>query len=438
MHWHPLCTRVTIEHLNTCQQDRERPHSLDTSLKIRPLLSSFSAFRHHNFRLYFIGLLISIIGLWAQNVAQAWLVYDLTDSPLVLGWVTFVMAIPVWILGPWAGVVIDRVPRRSLLIITQTVQMVQAFILAWLTFSGQIEVWHVTVLSALRGVVNAFDAPARQAIIIELVGKEDLSNGIALNSTMFSLARTLGPALGGLVVAYLGTAWAFTINGITFLAIILSLVLLRLDKPLLQSAEQSFLHDLTEGLRFIWNSKPVVALIMVALAVALFGSNFTTLMPVFARDVLGKSEVEFGMLNGAVGLGSILGALLVSYLSTRPGRGHHLSLMTLLFPITLIAFALSQVYELSLVFLLAVGGSFIPQLSFCNMLIQSNIPDALRGRVMSVYSLVIFGAFPLGALLAGQIADVLGASIAIVFSAGAVALIGLVVRITVPQLAKLE
>ncbi len=398
----------------------------------------FGAFRHYNFRLYFVGLLISVVGVWAQLVAQNWLVLELTDSPLILGQVTFVMAVPVWVLSPWAGVIIDRMSRRTLLIITQVVQMGQAFALAALTFSGTIQVWQIVWLSALRGLTNAFDAPTRQAIMVELVGKEDLSNGIALNSAMFSLARTLGPGIGAVILAVLGTAWAFTINGITFLAILVSLALLRLDRPAARPSGSSPLNDLAEGLRYIWQHKTILALIIIAMVIALFGSNFSTLMPVVARDVLGRDEVAYGMMGMALGIGSIIGTSIVAYLSTRPGRGRRLNQVNLIFPLTLLAFALSKSYSLSLFTLVLVGISFIPQLSLCNMLIQSIIPDEIRGRVMSIYSLVIFGTFPLGALIAGSIAEVLGAPLAIAISAGVVIVIGLLVRVAVPRLAALD
>lgn len=401
-------------------------------------LRMFGAFRHYNFRLYFVGLLISVVGVWAQLVAQNWLVLELTDSPLILGQVTFVMAVPVWVLSPWAGVIIDRMSRRTLLIITQVVQMGQAFALAALTFSGTIQVWQIVWLSALRGLTNAFDAPTRQAIMVELVGKEDLSNGIALNSAMFSLARTLGPGIGAVILAVLGTAWAFTINGITFLAILVSLALLRLDRPAARPSGSSPLNDLAEGLRYIWQHKTILALIIIAMVIALFGSNFSTLMPVVARDVLGRDEVAYGMMGMALGIGSIIGTSIVAYLSTRPGRGRRLNQVNLIFPLTLLAFALSKSYSLSLFTLVLVGISFIPQLSLCNMLIQSIIPDEIRGRVMSIYSLVIFGTFPLGALIAGSIAEVLGAPLAIAISAGVVIVIGLLVRVAVPRLAALD
>lgn len=376
--------------------------------------------------------------MWAQVVAQEWLVYSITNSPLVLGQVTAVMAIPVWILGPWAGVVLDRFSRRHVLILSQSIQMVQAFVLAWLTFTHQIEVWHIMMLSGVRGIANAFDAPARQSFVVDMVGKEDLSNAIALNSTMFSLARFVGPAFGALILAVLGTAWAFAFNGITFLAILGSLLLMKMPASERRISTKSPVGDLLEGFQFIWEHKVITALMVVALAIALFGANFSTLIAVFAKDILSVGEVGFGMMKAANGLGSVLGALVVAYLSTHSGRGKQLNVLNLLFPATLILFAISRSYPVALITLAIVGVTFIPQLSLCNMLIQSNIPDEIRGRVMSVYTLMIFGANPLGALLSGAMAQVVGAPITILISAVAVIAISLITRIAVPQLRHIE
>lgn len=399
--------------------------------------SGFTAFRHRNFRLYFVGLLVSVTGFWAQSIAQDWLVYDLTRSPLVLGQVSFVAAIPVLLFGPWAGLVIDRFPRRDILLVTQTVQMLQAFALAYLTFTGRIEVWHIAVLSGVRGLANAFDAPTRQSFVIEMVGKEDLSNAIALNSTMFSLARFVGPLIGTPILL-LGAAWAFTVNGVTFLAIIASLLMMRLAPAVLHGMGHSPWGDMLDGFRFIGRSRSILALMFIALAVSIFGANFSTLMPVVAREVLHGGEMEFGMMRTANGLGSIVGALIVAYMSSRPGRGRRLNLLNLVFPLTLVGFAMSSTYGWSLISLFAIGASYLPQLSLCNMLIQSNIPDEMRGRVMSVYTLIIFGAFPLGSLIGGAMADGLGAPLTIALNAAAVLMIAIGMRFAVPRLRTLE
>ena len=404
--------------------------------QVRPSLrQSFVALRHRNFRLYFLGLLISVTGTWAQNVAQEWLIYQLTGSPLVLGQVSFVMAVPVWLLSPWAGVAIDRWPRRTLLYITQSVQMLQALTLAALTFTGQIEVWHVFVLSAVRGVANAFDAPARQSFYVELVDdRQDLANAIALNSTLMSTARIVGPSLGGVIIALLGTAWAFTINGATFLAIIVALALMRLPKPVRVVSDKSPLEDMVEGVKFIWGTRLIAGLMAIVLAVALFGGSFRVLLPVVAQEVLGRGEVAFGLLNAGLGVGSLTGALLVTYLATRPALGRVLNLLNIALPIALLAFALSRSFALSLLLIALVGLSQTPHNSISNILVQANIPDVMRGRVMSVYTLVVFGASPLGSYLAGALAEQIGAPLAIAVSAAALLVVGFLTRTLVPEI----
>lgn len=403
---------------------------------MRPgLVRSFAALKHRNFRLYFIGLLISVTGMWAQNVAQQWLVYEITNSPLVLGQVTFVMAIPVWLLSPWAGVVIDRTPRRTLLYITQSVQMLQAFTLAALTFTGQIEVWHVFVLSGVRGIANAFDAPTRQTFYVELVDdREDLTNAIALNSTLMSTARVVGPSLGGIIVATLGTAWGFTINGFSFMAIIIALLLMRLNRPALTPSEKSPLQDMVEGVQYIWSKRLIAGLIAVVLAAALFGASFRVLLPVVASDVLGQGEVVFGFLNAASGVGSLTGALLVTHLGMLPSRGRYLNIVNILLPLALLGFAASRSLPLALLLIASVGFCYTPQISLSNILIQANIPDSIRGRVMAVYTLVIFGTVPIGGYLSGAVAEHLGAPLAIAISATALLVTGVVVRVLVPEI----
>lgn len=418
------------------EQRAEGGAGVAPAAQVRPgLRQSFVALRHRNFRLYFFGLLVSVTGMWAQNVAQEWLVYQLTGSPLVLGQVSFVMAIPVWLLSPWAGVVIDRWPRRTLLYITQSVQMFQALTLAALTFTGQIEVWHVFLLSGLRGVANAFDAPTRQSFYVELVDdREDLANAIALNSTLMSTARVVGPSLGGVIVALLGTAWAFTINAVTFLAIIVALALMHLQKKERVASDKSPLQDLVEGMQFIRSARLIMGLIALVLAVALFGASFRVLLPVVAKEVLGRGEVAFGLLNTALGVGSLTGALAVTYLASRPSRGRALSLLNIALPIALLAFALSRSFALSLLLIALVGLSQTPQMSLSNILVQANIPDVMRGRVMSVYTLVVFGTVPLGKYLAGALAEQVGASLTMALSAAALLVVGFLTRTLVPEI----
>ncbi len=398
---------------------------------------AFSALRHRNYRLYFFGMLVSVIGTWGQNVAQAWLVYDLTLSPLALGVVSFAPAIPVLVLGPWAGVIIDRTPRRTLLLITQSTAMMLAFILAALTFTNTVQVWHVVVLSGLLGIVTAFDAPTRQTFVIEMVGREDLPNAIALNSATFSAARVIGPAIGGAMMAIFGPAWTFLLNGISFLAIIGSLLAMHLARPKLNSAIHTPLADLTEGVRFISRDTAIVALIMLTIAIGLLGGWFLTLLPVIAREVLGVAEVGFSLLTAAVGVGSLVSTLMIAYLSDRPDKGQRLTRMNLSFPIFVLAFAASRSYLLSLGLLVAMGLTYIPQLSLVNTLIQINIPDELRGRVMSVYTLSLFGSFPIGGLIAGALADRIDTPTTVAVSGLVMLLVGLIIRVAVPRLHRL-
>lgn len=398
---------------------------------------AFSALRHRNYRLYFFGMLVSVIGTWGQNVAQAWLVYDLTLSPLALGVVSFAPAIPVLLLGPWAGVIIDRTPRRTLLLITQSTAMMLAFILAALTFTNTVQVWHVVVLSGLLGIVTAFDAPTRQTFVIEMVGREDLPNAIALNSATFSAARVIGPAIGGAMMAIFGPAWTFLLNGISFLAIIGSLLAMHLARPKLNSARHTPLADLTEGVRFISRDTAIVALIMLTIAIGLLGGWFLTLLPVIAREVLGVAEVGFSLLTAAVGVGSLVSTLMIAYLSDRSDKGQRLTRMNLSFPIFVLAFAASRSYLLSLGLLVAMGLTYIPQLSLVNTLIQINIPDELRGRVMSVYTLSLFGSFPIGGLIAGALADRIDTPTTVAVSGLVMLLVGLIIRVAVPRLHRL-
>jgi MFS family permease len=336
-------------------------------------------------------------------------------------------------------VIIDHNSKRLILVITQTVMMLQAFVLAWLTFSGLVGIELIIALSAVLGVANAFDAPARQAFLVELVeGKENLSNAIALNSTMFSLARAVGPSIGGIIAGTLGAAWAFMINGISFLAILISLFVMRVPPSEIKTAHQSPFRDLAEGWRYISGSQAVIGLLGVALMISIFGASLTTLLPVITRDVLGGDEIVFGLLNGAIGVGSIIGGLIMAYLSRQSGRGKNLSILNLLFPIMLAIFAVMKTYQLSALLLIGAGIAFIPQFSLCNMLLQSIIPDDLRGRVMSIYTLVIFGGTPLGGLISAGAAEHIGAPLTIVISAICMGVTAVALRMFIPEINALD
>ncbi len=372
------------------------------------LPKTFSALRHRNYRLFFAGQLISLIGTWMQNVAQAWLVYALTNSPLYLGIVSFASSIPALTLSLGAGVVVDRVPKRTLLILTQTSAMLLAFALAADVFFGWVQAWHIIILSFLLGIVNAFDAPGRQAFIVEMVEREDLMNGIALNSAIFNTARIIGPTLAGIALALVGAVWCFFLNGVSFIAVIAGLWLMRV-KPMRRVKQPgSAVAQLREGLRYIRHTQTIRTLISVVAVSNLFAFGYSTLMPAFAQDVLSSGPTGLGLLSAAVGVGALSGALLIASLGNFQHKGMLLTFGNLLFPALVLIFAFSRIFPLSMLLLVGIGLGFLIQNATANTLIQTTVPDELRGRVMSVYMMVFQGFFPLGSLMAGSIAQNFG------------------------------
>jgi len=378
----------------------------------------FAALRHRNYRLFFFGQMISLIGTWMQNVAQSWLVYTLTGSPFYLGFVSFVAALPVLFLSPWAGIVVDRVPRRDLLVITQSMMMGLAFGLSLLAFTGWIQPWHVLLFSLLLGLANTFDAPARQAFVVEMVGREDLMNAIALNSALFNAARIIGPSVAGVVLAILGPAWCFFLNGLSFLAVIFGLLGIHVAPSPPPPAARSPLAQLREGLHYIRRHRPIRTLILIVAVSNLFASGYSALLPALARDVLGGTELTLGWLTTAVGLGALAGALLVAGLGGAARRERMLRIASILFPSMVVALAFAWSLPLALAILVAIGMGFAVQNALANTMIQTMVSDALRGRVMSVYTLVFFGLFPIGALLSGAAAQAMGVAVSIALGGG--------------------
>jgi MFS family permease len=343
-----------------------------------------------------------LMGTWMQSVAQGWVVYQLTGSKLALGTITFAGSVPSLFLMLPAGALADRMSKRRLLVISQTAMMVLAFTLALLTATKLLQVWQIAVLAFGLGIAMAFDVPARQALAVDLIeDRRDLQNAIALNSTMFNLARVVGPAVGGLILAAVGAAWCFGLNGLSFLAVIIALLSMRLPETTMQPRTVRMLPQIADGLRYVWSNKPVRAIIALVGVSALFGFSYAVLMPAFAVDVLHVGEAGLGLLNAAIGVGALIAALTVASLSRSRYKVWQLALGSLLFPLALIGFALSRSFPLSLAFLALVGFAFISQNATSNTLVQAIVPDELRGRVMSVYSLLFFGTAPFGALLAG-------------------------------------
>ena len=383
----------------------------------------FRALRHRNYRLFFCGQIISLIGTWMQSIAQAWLVYRLTKSSLLLGLVGFAGQIPVFILAPLGGLVADRHSRRRIVIATQTTAMLLALILSALTLLEHIQVWEVITLASLLGVVNAFDIPARQAFIIEMVVPEDLINAIALNSAMFNGARILGPAVAGITVAAIGEGWCFFANGVSYIAVIIGLLLMAITPRERSRRMASGVESVLEGFRFVAHTGPILALLLLLGLVSLTGMPYAVLMPIFADRILHSGARGLGMLMGSTGVGALAATLVMAARREVRGLGRWIVYASTGFGASLILFSFSRSLPLSIALLFPAGFSMLIQMASSNTLIQTMVPDALRGRVMSVYSMMFMGMAPFGALMAGAVAHRLGAPLTVALG-GAVCIAG--------------
>jgi MFS family permease len=377
---------------------------------------TFAALKYPNYRLWFYGQMISLFGTWMQMTAQGYLVFELTHSPAYLGYVGFSAGIPTWVFMLYGGVIADRMSRRTLLIITQTGMMVLAFILAALAFSHLVQAWHIILLAFCLGVANAFDAPARQSFVLEMVEREDLTNAIALNSTMFNTATALGPAVSGVTYALFGPAWCFTINGVSFIAVIAALTLMKLKAQPSPVRRNSIRADLKEGIHYVRSQTMVRTLIVLVGVTSLFGISFATLIPAWAVTILGGDARTNGLLQSARGIGALFSALFIASLGRFKFKGKLLSFGTFAFPALLLVFAFVRFLPLSLFMLVGVGGATILIMNLANALVQTLVPDSLRGRVMGIYALTFFGLMPIGALWIGAVAQHIGAPNAIIIA----------------------
>jgi MFS family permease len=380
------------------------------------------ALRYRNYRLFFGGQLISLIGTWMQSVAESWLVYRLTGSSALLGVSAFFSQIPVFILAPIGGTVADRANRHRIIIATQTISMLLPLTLSALTLSGHVRVWHVFALAGCLGVVNAFDIPARQSFLVQMVGREDLLNAIALNSSMVNGARVIGPAVSGILVAAVGEGWCFLLNGLSYIAVIVGLLMMNVPAPERAGTSKAVVHDTIEGFRFVIRTAPVRALLLLLGIVSFAGMPYAVLMPVFAEQVLHAGPRGLGILMGASGLGALAGALSLAARSGIRGLGRWVWVSAAGFGAALVLFSTSRTLWLSVLLLVPVGGSMMVQMASSNTLVQAMVPDALRGRVMAVYSMMFMGMAPFGALFAGSVAERIGAPHTVVF--GGVVCIG--------------
>ena len=369
----------------------------------------FGALAHRNFRLFLFGQTVSLTGTWMQSIAQGWLVLQLSNSPFYVGFVSALSSLGVLLFTLYAGVMADRSDKRRVVVMTQSLLMLQAFALAALVGTGRVTVESVMVLAAFLGIVNAFDIPTRQSFLVEMVGKDDLMNAIALNSSMFNATRVFGPAVAGVLIGSAGIVWCFLLNGVSYLAVIASLIAMRLTPHVPRPTQSSAWQGFREVLTYLRSDRRVSTLVVLTGLFSVFGFPFLVLMPVVARDVLHAGAAGYGALTAAVGLGALLGALGIAILSGRIPKGRTLILGGTSFGFALALFASSRSFTLSLVLLALAGCAMILNNALTNTLLQTLVPDELRGRVMGFYSFVFVGLAPLGALQAGTLAERYGA-----------------------------
>jgi len=369
----------------------------------------FRALKHRNFQLFFAGQLVSLIGTWMQSTAQLWLVYRMTNSPALLGIFGFASQIPILFLASLGGYVGDRYNRHRGVIWTQTTAMILSFVLAALTLLGAVRVWEIVLIAFFAGIVNAFDVPIRQAFLVQMVGKEDLPNAIALNSSIFNGARIVGPALAGFAIAWIGEGWCFFLNGISFLAVIIALLMMRLDKFEPRASKGSPLQNFVQGFRFAMSDRPIRSALLLLSLMSLLGMQYSVFMPIFARDILHGGPSRLGLLMSFAGVGAIVGALHFAGRTDYKGLVEWIAATSTTCSLGIVLFSQSRVYWLSAVALLAVGFSATSQMAATNTMVQGRVPDELRGRIMAVYATMVMGVQPLGALIAGGVAKRIGA-----------------------------
>lgn len=374
------------------------------------LKAIFRSFQYRNYRLFFGGQSLSLIGTWIQRIATPWLVYHLTGSAFLLGLVGFAGQLPTFLIAPFAGVLTDRKNRYHILIITQVAAMVQALLLALLYFMGTIQVWHIVVLSIFLGIINAFDVPARQSFLVEMVNKkEDLGNAIALNSSMVNGARLLGPSIAGILISFAGEGICFLANGLSYLFVIGSLLLMTVAPRKANNHNKNVLKELKEGFSYAFGWAPIRYVILLLALISLMGMPYTVLAPVFAKEILHGGSHTFGFLMGASGLGALTGALYLASRKDASGIVRIVPLAAGIFGLGLISFSLSRSLPLSLVMMMIIGLGMMLQMASSNTILQTIVDDDKRGRIMSFYTMAFMGTAPFGSFLAGALAKLIGA-----------------------------
>ena len=390
---------------------------------------TFAAFRHRNYRLWFAGQLVSLTGTWMQSAAQGFLVYNLTHSSAFLGSVAFASGLPAWLFTLFGGVLADRAERRKLMLATQSALMVLAFVLAGLVFSGAVQPWHIIVLAFMTGTASAFETPSRQSLVVDLVGQEDMTNAIALNTTLYNTGMIVGPAVAGAVYALAGPAWCFAVNGLSYLAVIVALALMQLQPHPAPEKRPPVLEAIAEGIRYVRGHVLVRSLTLSAFFYIIFDYAMIIFTPAFAVSLLNGGADVNGLLLAANAAGAVIGGLLLAVLAGRFGRGKIWAISATVTPWMIAAFAFSRSLPLSLLLTGVVGVTSITVMNNVNALIQSSVPDELRGRVMSLYSLMFVSGGPLSSLALGLISDRLGVEALVLVCAALAAGFALWVRL---------
>jgi len=401
-------------------------------------MTIFRALRYRNFRLFFSGQGISLIGTWMQAIAMSWLVYRMTNSALMLGIVGFSSQIPTFIVSPFAGHIADRFNRHRILIITQVLSMVQALLLAVLTLSGAIQVWHIIVLGVFLGCINALDIPARQSFVVEMVEKkENLGNAIALNSMMFNSARLIGPAIAGILIAVVGEGICFLINAISFLAVIWSLLAMKIERRSTERGPSDMMHGLREGFSYTFGFPPIRFILSLLAVISLMGTSYAVLMPVFAKDILKGGPQTLGLLMAGGGIGAMAATVYLASRKSVVGLSRLIPISSALFSVGIILFSLSHSTTLSVSLLAIAGFGFMAHMAASNTIVQTITDDDKRGRVMSFYTMAFMGMTPIGSLLAGLLASKIGAANTLMLGAACCILASAVFATKLPIIRKL-
>jgi MFS family permease len=378
---------------------------------------AFASLRYPNYRLWFFGQMISLVGTWMQTTAQAYLAFELTKSPAFLGWLAFANGVPAWFFMLFAGAAVDRGSKRMILLLSQTVMMVLALLLAGLTYLNWLQPWHLLLFSLLLGIANSFDVPARQSIANDLVDRKDLTNALALNAALFNTGSTLGPALAGIIYVVYGPVWCFLINGLSFIAVIYAILRLRLTKKSDGQVRGSLWEQLREGIGYVKAHAIIRSLVLMSAATSLFGISVVTIFPAWATEYLQGDARVAGYLQAGRGVGAVFGAIAVAYFSATLARGRVITFGATLLPLALVGFSVAGGLPWSMIFVAIIGTCQIMIMNLSNSILHAEVKDQLRGRVSSIFSLTFFGLLPLGSLLIGYLSEVFSEHLAIRISA---------------------